>query len=93
MDQENEVKSSEEENKWVRFGYMLLFLVFYSLAEVIVGVIVFVQFILVLFTNTPNGALKEFGQELGIYVKEIIGYVTYHHDHKVYPFQAWKKAD
>ena len=93
MNQENEVKSSEEDNKWVRFGYMLLFLVFYSLAEVIVGVIVFVQFVLVLFTNTPNEALKEFGQELGIYVKEIIGYVTYHHDRKVYPFEVWEKAD
>ena len=93
MSQENNVENSDKESKWMRLGYMLLFILFYSLAEALVFAIMFVQFILALVTGTPNDRLKNFGGELSIYIKDIVGYVTYNHDQKVYPFEAWKKAD
>ena len=93
MNQNDEIKDVAVENKWVRFAYMLLFLFFYSLAEILVGAIVLVQFIFVVIKNSPNEPLKVFGAELALYIKEIIGYVTYNHNRKVYPFQAWEKVD
>ena len=93
MGLDNETNETESKNKWMRFAYMILFLFFYSLAEILVGAIVFVQFLFVVIKNSPNEALKAFGFELSIYIKEIIGFVTYNHDRKVYPFESWPKAE
>lgn len=82
-----------QQSTWVRGLYMLLFSLFYSIAEFVLFAIVIFQFLLVLFTGDTNPRLKKLGQSIATYIYQIIQYLTFNSEYKSYPFGAWPKGE
>lgn len=74
---------------WLRGIFMLLFVLIYSVTEVIVFVVVVLQFLFVLFTGHLNSRLREFGDGLSIFVYQIMSYWTYNAEERPFPFSPW----
>jgi len=74
---------------WVRGLYMVLFVVFYSITEILVTVVVVFQFLHVLLTGRQNERLLSFGNSLSIYVYEMMSFFTYNSEEKPFPFGEW----
>lgn len=74
---------------WTRLLYMILFAVIFNIAELVILVIVVVQFLFKLFTGKINDELRRLGDTLGAYLHEIVAYLTYHREERPYPFGPW----
>ena len=83
----------KQQSTWIRGLYMMLFTLFYGLAEVVLFGVVLVQFFLKVFTGETNPRLLKLGQGIAIYVYQIIQYLTFNSDYQCYPFGAWPKAE
>lgn len=89
----NELKAHLKERRtWLRGLYMLLFAIFYTVAEIVITVVVIFQFLLALFTGSTNERLLKLGQSLSTYVYQIIQFLTFNTDYHPYPFGAWPKG-
>lgn len=83
----------QQQSTWLRGLYMIMFALFYSLAEFILFAVVIFQFLLVLFTGKNNPQLQEFGQSIATYIYQIIQYITFNTNYHTYPFGAWPKGE
>ena len=89
----DDLKQNIRERKtWLRGLYMLLFLVFYSVAEVVIFVVVAFQFVLTLLTAQTNDRLVKLGQSLSTYQYQILTFLTFNTNQHPYPFGAWPKG-
>jgi len=87
-----EHQAQEIENKkspWERALYMLLFVLIYSAAEVALGALVLVHFILVLIHGKPDERLKNFGHDLSQFIYQVFLFLTYNTEEKPFPFKPW----
>lgn len=76
---------------WLRALFIILFALIYSVAEIVIGAVVILQFLFVLFSGNANGRLLEFGQSLSTYVFQILQYVTFNSEQRPFPFSDWPK--
>lgn len=91
---DNEIKASlTASESWIRGLNMLLFAVIYSVAEVVLSAVVVLQFIFLLLTRGPNERLLEFGDDLSVFIYQIIQYLTFNSDEKPFPFAPWPYAE
>lgn len=79
----------KETATWLRGLYMLLFMVVYWVAEIIIAVVVFFQFLSVLITSTKNEKLLTLGQSLSTYIYQIMAYLTFNSEARPYPIGDW----
>jgi len=77
--------------KFIRTGYIVLFAILYSIAEIVLSAIVIFQIVHTFIRNDINLRLKKFSAEINIYVYDILQYVTFNSEVKPYPFNEWKK--
>jgi len=68
---------------------MLLFVIISRLAELLVGIVALVQFILKASTNNTNDNLTSLGKQLSQYMFEIIQFQTFNSEEKPFPFKSW----
>lgn len=83
----------KQESTWIRGLYMLMFGIFYSLAEVLLFAIVVFQFVLKLVTGENNSRLLKLGQSIATYIYQVIQFLTFNSDYQPYPFGAWPKGE
>lgn len=83
----------KQQSTWMRGLYMLMFALFYSLAEVVLFSVVIFQFVLKLFTGNTNPRLQKLGQSIATYIYQIIQFLTFNSNHHSYPFGAWPKGE
>lgn len=76
---------------WKRGAYMVLFTVIYGITEVIVGMIIVLQFLFVLIGGEENPRLKSFGWELSRYIYAMLQFLTFNTEEKPYPFARWEE--
>ena len=88
MDEELK-KHIREPKTWLRGLYILMFLVFYSVAKVIIFAIVIFQFLLTVVTGKTNKKLVVLGLSLSTYSYQILTFLTFNSDYHPYPFGAW----
>mgnify|MGYP003349531156 CR=1 FL=1 len=74
---------------WQRLLYMLLFCVAFNIAGAVIAVLVIVQFLLKLCTGEVNQRLQQTGGEAGLYLQQVVGYLTYRTEVMPYPFAPW----
>lgn len=87
---ENDLKHNLRARKsWMRGLYIVIFSIFYGIAEIVLFAIVLFQFLLILFTAKENQRLLKLGQGLSTYIYQICLYLTFNSDHQPYPFGAW----
>lgn len=80
-------------HSWIRGLYILLFALFYSIAEVVLWAIVIVQFGSRLITGGRNERLLEFSGSLNRYIFEILQYITYRSEFMPFPFAEWPETE
>ncbi len=78
---------------WLRALYVVLFAVIYSVTEIVIVIVVVVQFGFVLLTGKCNEQLLGFGASLSRYVFELLRFVTFNSDTKPFPFSPWPAPD
>jgi len=89
----DEIKQNIKERKtWLRGLYMIMFLIFYSVAKVIVFTVIAFQFVLTLFTGKTNERLVKLGQSLSTYIYQVLLFLTFNSEQHPYPFGAWPKG-
>ena len=88
MDEELK-KHIREPKTWLRGFYILLFLVFYSVAKIVIFAIIIFQFILTVFTGKTNVRLVQLGLSLSTYSYQILTFLTFNSDYHPYPFGEW----
>ncbi len=76
-------------NVWTRGLYMVLFVIAYSVAEILLVFISVYQFIAALVTGGVNEPLLKFGKNLSIYVYEILEFQTFNTELRPFPFSPW----
>jgi hypothetical protein len=87
---EDEIKQHlRNRTTWSRALYMLLFAVFYGVAEIVIAAVVLFQLLSMLFTGDTNWRLLTLGQNLSTYVYQILLFLTFNSDEKPYPFGDW----
>ena len=87
-----ELKSHvRDADTWSRGLFILLFAVFYSIAEIVLAGIVLFQFGSQLFTGRTNTKLEEFCLGLNAYFYQMLQFFTYRSDIKPYPFSDWPR--
>ena len=83
-----------EKGTWSRGLFMLLFIVINSFVRLGIELIALVQFVIVLFSTTPNSKLVELGQSLSTFSYQIMLFVTYNTEARPYPFdEVWPVAE
>lgn len=83
----------KSQSTWKRGLYMLLYIIFSRIAELVLGAIVVFQFLLKLFTGQTNDRLRKLGQGLSTYVYQVFQFLTYNSEYQPYPFGAWPKGE
>jgi len=78
---------------WKRALFMLIYSLFYTVAEVVLVAVVIFQFFIKLFTGTTNARALKLGQSIATYIYQIIQYLTFNSDYQPYPFGAWPKSE
>ena len=90
----NDVKDNlKSQSTWKRGLYMLLYIIFSRVAEIVLGVVVLFQFLLKLFTGETNERLLKLGQGLSTYVYQVFQFLTYNSEYHPYPFGAWPRGE
>lgn len=74
---------------WKRGLFMILFAILYSVAEIVLITIAFIQFGYTLFTGEVNGKLKKLGNEVSYYVYQIFRFLTFNTEEKPFPLSDW----
>ena len=78
---------------WMRGLYMLLYIIFSRIAELVLGVVILFQFLLKLFTGETNDRLLKLGQGISTYLYQCYQYLTFNTEYQPYPFGAWPKGE
>ncbi len=90
----NEVKENlKSQSTWKRGLYMLLYIIFSRIAEIVLGVVVLFQFLLKLFTGETNDRLLKLGQQLSTYLYQVFQFLTFNTEYHPYPFGAWPRGE
>lgn len=74
---------------WLKTLYTVGFFLVYRVLDILLLLVTLVQWVFTLLTGSPNTALAEFGASLGVYVQQIVHYLTGSSDEKPFPFQDW----
>jgi len=78
---------------WLRFLFMLIMSVLFSLACTVGSFVVLLQFFWVLFTGETKDQLLSVGRQLAAYLQEIVLYLSFNTEERPFPFdKAWPSA-
>lgn len=77
---------------WIKTLFIIVFSIVYRLLDVVVLLLVIVQWGTRLITGQVNPTLNEFSESLSAYIAQIVRYVTSNSDVKPYPFSDWPEA-
>lgn len=77
---------------WLKTLYIVGFFLVYRVIDLLLLLMAVVQWCFTLFGGKPHAELAEFGASLGVYVQQIIHYLTGSSDEKPFPFQDWPIA-
>ncbi len=80
-------------NIWGRSLYMLLFVLFYSVAEFVLTVTVVVQFFYQVFNARSHPRLLSLGAALAAYIYQVVRFLTFNSEVMPYPFSEWPEGE
>jgi hypothetical protein len=86
----NDVKKSLSSDAfWLKTLFIVLFSIVYRILDIVVLLLVIVQWGFNLTTGSVNPALNDFSDGLARYIAQIVRYVTGNNDTKPFPFTDW----
>ena len=81
----------EDRNIWLRGLLMLVFVIFFGIAEAILFAFAVVQFFWMLITGKPNGRMADFGTGLGKWLERVALFQTGASEHLPFPWSDWEE--
>jgi|SaaInl4_150m_RNA_FD_contig_91_504024_length_497_multi_3_in_0_out_0_1 hypothetical protein len=78
-----------KQSTWKRIAYMVMFVITFNVAEMVLFVVVVLQVAFKLLTGRPLDPLKELGQEIGVYLRSIVNFLTFNSEDMPFPVSAW----
>lgn len=84
--------ATQPRNIWVRGLLMVVMALAFQLASTLLGVLAVVQFVLTLVSDTPNARLRNFGQHVGHYLRQIAEFVSFATEVVPFPFADWPES-
>jgi hypothetical protein len=81
------------EHHLFRLLYMVLFWIFLRVSLILTGLIAFVQWVILWFQEEPIESLLEFAGSLRKFQAQILAYLTFESEDKVFPFADWPAPD
>lgn len=85
-----EFTDPENRNIWVRGLLMILFALFFAVAETLLLVAAVVQFIWMLFAKQPNDAIAGFGEGLGKWLERVALFQSGASEKLPFPWSDWE---
>ena len=91
----NEVsnETQRDDNIWMRGLYMLLFVLFYSVAEFVMGAVVIVQFGYRVLNDENHPRLLALGAGIALYIYQVLRFLSFNSDEMPFPFSDWPEGD
>ena len=77
---------------WIRLLYMILFVAFYVVAEILLSAMVIFQFLHRLLLGSTNDNVLQFTGGLAQYFLQVIRYLAFNTEDKPFPFADWPRA-
>lgn len=81
-----------DESQWLRLIYMVLFAFIFQVVEVVVTIVVIVQFLWVIVSGARNANLLSLGSKLTAYARDVLAFLTYCTSAKPFPFAEWPQG-
>ncbi|MGV6851432.1 MAG: DUF4389 domain-containing protein [bacterium] len=89
---DNKPNCLNDGNIWCRLGYTALFGLIYSMADMVLVILVITQFCFLVFSGDKNKELARFGQQVSDYLYAILRFLTFNSDERPFPFAEWPKS-
>jgi hypothetical protein len=90
----NDIKDNiKQQSTWIRGLYMVLFSIFYTIADFVLFAVIVFQFVLKLFTGGTNDRLRKLGLSISTYIYEILQFLSFNSEQHPYPFGTWPKGE
>ena len=86
IDTESLKENFVQQGKWLRLLWMIGFSFIYAISLWVLWLIVTVQFLFVLFTNSPNENILRASSGFRNYMVQILDFITYRSEDKPFPF-------
>jgi hypothetical protein len=74
---------------WKRGLFMLLLAIGFNVAQALLYLLAFVQFLWLLFAGEPNRFLLRFGQSLSVWLAETARFLCCASESKPFPWDRW----
>lgn len=87
------MEKERREHHAFRLLYMILFWIFLRVSLIVTGLIGALQWIILWFQDEPIESLLDFSSSLRLFQTQIIAYLTFETEDKVFPFADWPQKD
>ena len=87
------MQKEAREHHIFRLFYMILFWIFLRVSLIVTGLISFVQWLTLWFQDEPIESLLTFAKSLKVFQAQILAYLTFETEDKVFPFADWPDGD
>ena len=78
---------------WLRFGFMMLFVLILSVVSYLIVGLVILQFFWALIAGEGNDKLRDFGSSVSRFILHVLRFLTYNTDTKPFPFTDWPESE
>jgi len=79
-----------QRNIWMRGLIMIIFAIFFGIAETLLFVSAVVQFLWMLFSKEPNRSVASFGTSLGKWLEQVVLFQTGASEKLPFPWTKWE---
>ena len=79
-----------QRNIWMRGLIMIIFAVFFGVAEALLLISAVVQFLWMLFSKEPNSSIASFGSSLGKWLQQVTLFQTGASEKLPFPWTKWE---
>lgn len=86
------IEIKEPDSIWIRGLYMLLFALFYSVAELVLWTVVLVQFGYRVFNDSSHPRLLELGASVARYIYQVLRFLSFNTEVMPFPFSDWPEV-
>jgi len=78
---------------WLRFAFMVLFVVILSVVSYLIFALVVLQFVWALVAGEGNDKLRSFGSSVARFIHQVLRFLTYNTNDKPFPFADWPEPE
>ena len=93
MDNYQIMTTPAKRSLWMRVLLMLLLGLAYQLCGTLLFFIAVIQLVLSIINGTPNLRLQRFSRSLGLYLQQLVNFLSFADEALPFPFNDWPSAD